>query len=135
MMKKYWKLNLHLCQEQLRNERVSQFSSCYPWDDVFCVSVNLRTVGSAKNLMRITSGFGGGEYTKPLRKVCTCQKLKFSFLLIEYCKIRECYTCIVYCCIWTVTLAKSIVPQTWRKLWISVCLRYLSRDRISICVC
>jgi hypothetical protein len=28
---------------------------------------------------------------KTLRKVCTCQKLKFSFLLLEYCKIRECY--------------------------------------------
>jgi hypothetical protein len=27
-------------------------------------------------------------------------------------------TCIVYCCIWTVTLAKSIVPRkTWRKVW------------------
>jgi hypothetical protein len=27
-------------------------------------------------------------------------------------------TCIVYCCIWTVTLAKSIAPRkTWRKLW------------------
>jgi hypothetical protein len=25
-MKKYWKFNLHLCQEQLRNVRVSQFS-------------------------------------------------------------------------------------------------------------
>jgi hypothetical protein len=35
--------------------------------------------------------FGGGEFTKMLRKVCTCQKLKFSFLLLEYCKIRECY--------------------------------------------
>jgi hypothetical protein len=33
----------------------------------------------------------GGEFTKTLRKVCTCQKLKFSFLLLEYCKIRECY--------------------------------------------
>ena len=50
-----------------------------------------RTVGSAKKFVRITSGFGGGEFTKTLRKVCTCQKLKFSFLLIEYCKIRECY--------------------------------------------
>jgi hypothetical protein len=26
-----------------------------------------------------------------LRKVCTCQKLKFSFLLLEYSNIRECY--------------------------------------------
>ena len=27
-------------------------------------------------------------------------------------------TCIVYCCIWTVTLAKSIFPRkTWRKFW------------------
>ena len=50
-----------------------------------------RTVGSAKKFVRITSGFGGGEFTKTLRKVYTCQKLKFSFLLLEYCKIRECY--------------------------------------------
>ena len=50
-----------------------------------------RTVGSAKKFVRITSGFGGGEFTKTLRKVCTCQKLKLSFLLLEYCKIRECY--------------------------------------------
>ena len=50
-----------------------------------------RTVGSAKKFVRITSGFGGGEFTKTLRNVCTCQKFKFSFLLLEYCKIRECY--------------------------------------------
>ena len=50
-----------------------------------------RTVGSAKKFVRITSGFGGGEFTKTFRKICTCQKLKFSFLLLEYCKIRECY--------------------------------------------
>ena len=50
-----------------------------------------RTVGSAKKFVRITSCFGGGEFTKTLRKVCTCQKLKFSLLLLEYCKIRECY--------------------------------------------
>jgi hypothetical protein len=50
-----------------------------------------RTVGSAKKFVRITSGFGAGEFTKTLPKVCTCQKLKFAFLLLEYCKIRECY--------------------------------------------
>ena len=50
-----------------------------------------RTVVPAKKFVRITSGFGGGEFTKTLRKVCTCQKLKFAFLLLEYCKIRECY--------------------------------------------
>jgi hypothetical protein len=50
-----------------------------------------RKTGSAKKFVRITSGFGGGEFTKTLCKVCTCQKLKFSFLLLEYCKIRECY--------------------------------------------
>ena len=42
-----------------------------------------RTVGSAKKFVRIASGFGGGEFTKTLRKVCTCQKLKLSFLLLE----------------------------------------------------
>ena len=36
--KKYWKFNLHLCQEQLRNVAVSQFSSCFSWDDWFCES-------------------------------------------------------------------------------------------------
>ena len=50
-----------------------------------------RTVGSAKKFVRITSGFGGEEFTKTLRQVCTCQKLKLAFLLLEYCKIRECY--------------------------------------------
>ena len=50
-----------------------------------------RTVGSAKKFVRITSGFGWGAFTKTLRKVCTCQKFKFAFLLLEYCKIRECY--------------------------------------------
>jgi hypothetical protein len=55
---------------------------------VICTS---RTVGSAKKFVRITSGFGGGEFTKTLRKVCTCQKLKLDFLMLEYCKIRECY--------------------------------------------
>jgi hypothetical protein len=50
-----------------------------------------RTVGSAKKFVRITSGFRGGEFTKTLRKVCTCQKLKFSFLLLHafaMCPIR-----------------------------------------------
>ena len=50
-----------------------------------------RTVGSAKKFVKITSGFGGWEVTKTLRKVCTCQKLKFAFLPLEYCKIRKCY--------------------------------------------
>ena len=31
-----------------------------------------RTVGSTKKFVRITSGFGEGEFTKSLRKVCTC---------------------------------------------------------------
>jgi hypothetical protein len=32
-------------------------------------------------------------------------------------------TCIVYCCIWSVTLAKSIVPRkTWGNLWHSYIL-------------
>jgi hypothetical protein len=50
-----------------------------------------RSPQAGKREMRITSGFGGGEFTKTLRKVCTCQKLKFALLLLEYCKIRECY--------------------------------------------
>jgi hypothetical protein len=36
-MKKYWKFNLHFCQEQLRNVRVSPFWSCFSWDDWFCI--------------------------------------------------------------------------------------------------
>ena len=42
-MKKYWKFNLHLCQEQLINVKVSQFSSCFSWDDWFCESYTSHT--------------------------------------------------------------------------------------------
>ena len=61
------------------------------WHDSRLVIRTSRTVGSAKKFVRITSGFGGGEFPKTLCKVCTCQTLKFAFLLLEYCKIRECY--------------------------------------------
>ena len=61
------------------------------WAMTWLVIGTSRTVGSAKKFVRITSGFGAGEFTKMLRKVCTFQKLKFAFLLLEYCKIRECY--------------------------------------------
>ena len=59
-----------------------------------CITVGNRHKQNSwfcKKFVRITSGFGGGEFTKTFRKVCTCQKLKFAFLLLEYCKIRECY--------------------------------------------
>jgi hypothetical protein len=67
------------------------FSHIYIYNVSRLVIATSRTVGSANKFVRITSGFGGGEFTKTLRKVCTCQKLKFSFLQLEYCKIRECY--------------------------------------------
>jgi hypothetical protein len=74
MIKKYWKFNLHLCQEQLRNVRVSQFSSC-------------SKIAKSENAML-------------------------------WRMLSRLETCIVYSCIWSVTLAKSIVPRkTWRKLW------------------
>ena len=67
-----------------------------------------RTVGSAKKFVRITSGFGGGEFTKTLRKVCTCQKLKKKFYCSNIAKSENAMlwrmrsrleTCIVYSCI------------------------------------
>jgi hypothetical protein len=53
------------------------------------------------------------------------QKLKFSFLMLEYYKIRECYAVAnaftirnMYSLFLYMTLAKWIVPRkTWRKLW------------------
>ena len=75
--------NLYFCQTHI-------------WTSLLFIYLTLvigtsRTVGSAKKFVSITSGVGGGEFTKTLRKVCTCQKLKFAFLLLEYCKIRKCY--------------------------------------------
>ena len=83
--------------------------------------------------MRITSGFAGGEFTKTLRKVhfLYVQVHVKNWNLLFYCSniaksdnamlwrmLSRLETCIVYCCIWSVTLAKSIVPRkTWRKLW------------------
>ena len=41
--------------------------------------------------MKINRSFQINSLLKMIRKVCTCQKLKFACLLLEYCKIRECY--------------------------------------------
>ena len=48
------------------------------------------TVGSAEKFVGVASGFGGGEFTRVLRKVCACQELKFVFLLLECCRVGEC---------------------------------------------
>ena len=86
---------LIICSSPLPPPPLFRKSGCASYLFIFTVLTRLvigtsRTVGSAKKFVRITSGFGGGEFTKTLRK-CTCQKLKFAFLLLEYCKIRECY--------------------------------------------
>ena len=67
--------------------------------NVHLISINFLMAGNrhkqnswfCKEIREDNFRFGGGEFTKTLRKVCTCQKLKFAFLLLEYCKIRECY--------------------------------------------
>ena len=81
-----------------------------------------RTVGSAKKFVRITSGFGGGEFTKTLRKVCTWSKIKICFFTARILQnqrllcsllwrmLSRLETCIVYSCIWSVTLAKINRP-------------------------
>ena len=92
-----------------------------------------RTVGSAKKFVRITSGFGGGEFT--LRELSSTKTGRYVHIknwnFLFYCSnisksenamlwrmLSRLETCIVYSCIWSVTLAKSIVPRkTWRKLW------------------
>ena len=81
-----WFSRKNICQPTFINNIFKLYSF-----NTWLVNGTSRTVGSAKKFVRITSGFGGGEFTKTLRKVCTCQQLKFAFLLLEYCKIRECY--------------------------------------------
>ena len=86
-----------------------------------------RTVGSAKKSVRITSGFGGGEFTKTLARYVHVKNWNFLFYCSYIAKsenamlwwmLSRLETCIVYSCIWSVTLGKSIVPRkTWRKLW------------------
>jgi hypothetical protein len=54
------------------------------------------------------------EPTVLLVPITSREYFKNKMRLIETFKI----TCIIYCCIWSVTLAKSIVPRkTWPKLW------------------
>jgi hypothetical protein len=67
------------------------------------------------------------EFTKTLRKVCNwnflfyCSNIAKSENAMLWRMLSRLETCIVYCCIWTVALAKSIVPRkTWRKLWHSI---------------
>jgi hypothetical protein len=62
----------------MRLEEQEQYSrrTSLRFHNVFAISRLVigtsRTVGSAKKFVRITSGVGGGEFTKTLRKVCTC---------------------------------------------------------------
>ena len=104
-----------------------------------------RTVGSAKKFVRITSGFGGGEFTKTLRKVWHVKNLNFLFYYSNIAKsenamlwrmLSRLETCIVYSCIWSVTLAKSIVPRkTWRKLWHSYIYKlFLTRMQVKFSI-
>ena len=82
-----------------------------------------RTVGSAKKFVRITSGFGGGEFARYVHvKNCNfhfyCSNIAKSENAMLWRMLSRLETCMVYCCIWSVTLTKSIVPRkTWRKLW------------------
>ena len=76
-----------------------------------------RTVSSAKKFVRITSGFGGGEF-KNWNLLFYCSNIAKSEHAMLWRMLSRLETCIVYCCIWNVTLAKSIVPgKTRRKLW------------------
>jgi hypothetical protein len=95
--------------------------------------------------VRITSGFGGGEFTKTLRKVWHVKNLNFLFYYSNIAKsenamlwrmLSRLETCIVYSCIWSVTLAKSIVPRkTWRKLWHSYIYKlFLTRMQVKFSI-
>ena len=50
-----------------------------------------RTVGSAGRFVGMASGFGGGGFAETLRGVCACRELRFSSLLLECCRVGECY--------------------------------------------
>ena len=66
------------------------YISCSVW--LFCntIAIHLLMAGNrhkqnswfCKEIREDNSGFGGGAFTKTLRKVCTCKKLTFSFLLL-----------------------------------------------------
>ena len=52
-------------------------------------------------------------------------------------KLSRLEACIVYCCIWSVTVAKSIVPRkTWRKLWHSYISKlFLTKMQVQFSIC
>jgi hypothetical protein len=88
-----------------------------------------RTVGSAKKFVSITSvlveessrrRFASYVHVKNWNFLSYCWNIAKSENAILWWMLSRLETCIMYSCIWSVTLAKSIVPRkTWRKLWLS----------------
>jgi hypothetical protein len=86
-----------------------------------------RTVGSAKKFVRITSVLVEESSRRRFARYVHVNNWNFLFYCSNIAKsenamlwrmLSRLETCIVYSCIWSVTLAKSIVPRkTWRKLW------------------
>ena len=68
---------------------------------------------------RVQEDTSQGMYMSKI-EICfyTCSNIAKSENAMLWRMLSRLETCIVYCCIWSVTLAKSIVPRkTWRKLW------------------
>ena len=79
-----------------------------------------RTVGSAKKFVRITSvlleessrrRFARYIHVKNWNLLFYCSNIAKSDNAMLWRMLSRLETCIVYCCIWSVTLAKSIVPR------------------------
>jgi hypothetical protein len=81
-------LNAKLVNQKYHNHRNDSSIEHHNLPSSRLVIGTSRTVGSAKKFVRITSGVGVGEFTKTLRKVCTCPNTHVQDNTVE-CKIGQ----------------------------------------------
>ena len=68
--------------------------------------------------MRVHEDASQGMYMSKIEILFYCSNIAKSENAMLWRMLSRLETCIVYSCIWSVTLEKSIVPRkTWRKLW------------------
>ena len=113
---------------------LSKWSKSF-WNFITYLTLNLNTVGNrhkqnswfCKEIREDNFRFWWRRFTRRFARYVHVKNWNFLFYCSNIAKsenamlwrmLSRLETCIVYSCIWSVTLTKSIVPRkTWRKLW------------------
>jgi hypothetical protein len=84
---------------------------------------------------RVHEDASKGVYVKNWNLFFYCSNIAKSENAMLWRMLSPLETCIVYCCIWSVTLAKSIVPRkAWRKLYSYISKLILTKMQVKFSI-